>query len=342
MKGFFGIVFEIISVIIAPFIFLSFADFGLKNDCCGETAFFSPNHRTSIYVLITACVLCFYYCKIRSKLSPPLIEVFLNSLLVAGITLNIFISIHETEGFWLIGNLPIMVIFFFRLADNQKLFLESFDEDQNDSDRKLNRVARRILRLNVFFQIPVLFVIAFPVLLFIAVALMLFGQRPDSMVRAFTDTYKQGFSQLDYQCEDVICPSGHYLCTVAAKGHHYLVKPVRYGIRGNKQIVCNRQLLISNAFEEILQETLPGFHKYLRRFYDRIGNFVHCYYDVLNNTFVSDFIYILMKPFEWLFLVCIYCLEKKPENRIFKQYLKPCDRKLLDKMSNKVPERKRE
>ena len=26
-------------------------------------------------------------------------------------------------------------------------------------------------------------------------------------------------SQLDYQCDGVSCPEGHYLCTIAAKGH---------------------------------------------------------------------------------------------------------------------------
>ena len=43
---------------------------------------------------------------------------------------------------------------------------------------------------------------------------------------------------------------GHYLCSVAAKGHTQIVKPERFGVRNGGRIICNRQLLISNAFED--------------------------------------------------------------------------------------------
>lgn len=36
-----------------------------------------------------------------------------------------------------------------------------------------------------------------------------------------------------------------------------------------------------------------------------------------------DLIYYLMKPLEWLFLLVLYLVDRKPENRIAMQYIKP-------------------
>jgi hypothetical protein len=51
---------------------------------------------------------------------------------------------------------------------------------------------------------------------------------------------------------------------------------------------------------------------------------------VFNNRFVADFIYLLMKPLEWLFLAVLYTVDRKPENRIAKQYLSRADRKQIE------------
>lgn len=36
---------------------------------------------------------------------------------------------------------------------------------------------------------------------------------------------------------------------------------------------------------------------------------------------VADIIYLLMKPLEWFFVMVIYLVDKKPEDRIAVQYL---------------------
>ena len=50
-----------------------------------------------------------------------------------------------------------------------------------------------------------------------------------------------------------------------------MVKPLRYGIRHGYKIMVNRQLLIANAFENILEQYTPKLHKIIRNFYDKYG-----------------------------------------------------------------------
>jgi Family of unknown function (DUF6688) len=137
---------------------------------------------------------------------------------------------------------------------------------------------------------------------------------------------------LDYQCKGVECPSsGHYLCTIAVKGHPGLVRPIRMGERGGRPITCNRQLLVSNAFEELLQQRMPRLHRAIRNFYDKIGARIHRYYWVFDHAWVSDLIYILMKPLEWAFVIVLYLGDRRPEDRIARQYLRQADRVQLDR-----------
>ncbi|MBI3883044.1 MAG: hypothetical protein HY305_02195, partial [Sphingobacteriales bacterium] len=112
--------------------------------------------------------------------------------------------------------------------------------------------------------------------------------------------------------------------------HSAIVKPQRLGIRLGNPIICNRQLLISNAFEDLLQEKLPVSHKIIRKNYDKVGDCVHRYYNIFNNKFVADFVYVIMKPLEWIFLLTLYTFDKNPENRIAKQYVSYQDRKSID------------
>jgi hypothetical protein len=56
---------------------------------------------------------------------------------------------------------------------------------------------------------------------------------------------------------------------------------------------------------------------------------VHRHYNIFNNKYVSDFVYVIMKPAEWLFLLVLYTFDAKPENRIACQYLKPEEKILL-------------
>ncbi|MBQ7108156.1 MAG: hypothetical protein IJN95_03590 [Clostridia bacterium] len=160
------------------------------------------------------------------------------------------------------------------------------------------------------------FLLVFPLLLILITILTLFGQQPDSIIKAFTETAEWTLSQkippprLDYH--------GHYLCTVAACGDERVVKPVRAGKRGNRLIVVNRQLLIANAFEDLIAEKLPKTHKIIRKTYDKIGLPISKHITTKRR---SNLVYFIMKPLEWLFIFVLYTFDLKPENRINSQYL---------------------
>lgn len=160
------------------------------------------------------------------------------------------------------------------------------------------------------------FLLAVPLLLVIVVILLLFGQQPDAVVKMFTETAEWTLSQK-------IPPprleaEGHYLCTVAACGDEKVVKPLRAGKRHGRLIVVNRQLLVANAFEDLLAEKMPRLHRVIRATYDRIGLPISKYITTKRR---SNAVYYLMKPLEWLFLVVLYTFDRKPENRICSQYL---------------------
>ena len=38
-------------------------------------------------------------------------------------------------------------------------------------------------------------------------------------------------------------------------------------------------------------------------------------------AFAADVVYILMKPLEWVFVIALYLIEEKPEDKIASQYL---------------------
>ena len=156
----------------------------------------------------------------------------------------------------------------------------------------------------------------FPLLGVIIGILLLFGQAPDSVIKAWTETadwtlsLKEAPQNIEYD--------EHYLCTVAAGGHKKIVKPVRKGIRHGHEVIVNRQLCIANAFEQILEEKTPCFHKLVRGIYDRYGFPVA---RLIKSKWIADIIYIFMKPLEWIFLAVIYMSDVHPENRIANQYM---------------------
>lgn len=317
--------FDYVVMVGLPLFFLIAMDEG-KNECCYDTATFSPDHKLSIYALVFVCVSAYFYSRYRKALGPPVLEVFANALLLAGIVFNIFIAIHAEQPLWIFGNLPVVGVLVIRLMENQKLVIQRAQEYDATGDSFFVRLSWKILTMHPLLKMPLLLLLSLPVLVIFSAVLLLFGQKPDSLIRAFTDTYRHGLSQWDYQCEGVYCEE-HFLCTVAAKGHPMLVKPERLGERGGNKIVCNRQLLIANAFEELLQQRLPAFHKFVRRNYNKVGKGIHRYYNFFNNKVIADLIYILMKPLEWVFLLTLYTFSSKPEDRIARQYLSAKDRK---------------
>ena len=160
--------------------------------------------------------------------------------------------------------------------------------------------------------------LALPTLALVVLILMLFGQQPDSMIKAWTNTADWAFSQ-KIPPQNLIIDE-HYLCTVAAGGHEKVVKPQRMGVRHGHPVVVNRQLCIANAFEQVLEEKTPRFHLFLRRTYDRYG---YPFAKHIRKKWAMDLIYYLMKPLEWIFLLVLYLVDRKPENRIAMQYIKP-------------------
>lgn len=159
------------------------------------------------------------------------------------------------------------------------------------------------------------FLLMWPLLGILIVLLMLFGQRPDAVIRAFTET-------ADWNLSRRIAPQNvmydeHYLCTVAAGGHRRLVKPLRLGVRHGHQVIVNRQLCVANAFEQILEERTPGLHRAVRRFYDTYGFPIA---GMIRSQYAADLVYLLMKPLEWCFLAVLYLTDADPESRIALQY----------------------
>lgn len=162
------------------------------------------------------------------------------------------------------------------------------------------------------------FFFAWPLAGLAIIILALFGQRPDNVLRAWTETSQWNLSR--QVSPPNLMYDEHYLCTVAARGHRKLVKPIRMGGRRGHRVVVNRQLCIANAFEQILCEHTPRFHRKLRRFYDTYGFPVA---RLIRSPWASDLVYVLMKPLEWIFLAVIYAADSRPEDRICMQYITP-------------------
>lgn len=331
LAGVIKFVIELFSIVTSPLIYLSLLDPAI-NDCCTESATFSPEHKLTIYFLIALFVAMYFISSYLHKMQSPIVETFINVCLVGGVIFNIFIGIHVEGFFFLLGNLPIIILFLFQLHDNHIKFMEFSEGQESTSASKLEQLAWKVLKADLLVKIPILTLLLIPIMAIISSMLLLFGQKPDSIIRAFTDTYRHGLSELDYLCENVQC-GGHFLCSVAASGHRKVVSPVRLGERGGAKIMCNRQLLVANAFEELIQEKMPRAHRLIRKNYNKVGDVVHKYYGIFNLKIVSDLVYVLMKPLEYIFLFTLYIFDQKPENRIAKQYLSRQDRKTLEDLN---------
>lgn len=159
------------------------------------------------------------------------------------------------------------------------------------------------------------FVAMFPLLGICLGILFLFGQQPGDVAKLFTDTSDWFFSK--QLSPPAVYYDNHYLCTVAAGGHRKLVKPQRFGMRHGHRIIVNRQLCIANAFEELIAEKTPGFHRRLRRFYDTYGYPIARH---IKSPWTADVVYLIMKPLEWFFLMILYLTDIEPEKRICRQY----------------------
>ncbi|MCM1524688.1 MAG: hypothetical protein NC120_09555 [Ruminococcus sp.] len=141
------------------------------------------------------------------------------------------------------------------------------------------------------------------------------GQGASGIIKAFTETSDWTFSAMVSPPPEIY--SGHYLCTVAVNGHEKVVKPQRMGIRGGRRIVVNRQLCAANAFEQLIEDKAPKFHRTVRYIYDRYGYPLSKH---ITTKLRADIVYIVMKPLEWLFVAALYLFDSDPESRIAVQY----------------------
>lgn len=159
------------------------------------------------------------------------------------------------------------------------------------------------------------FVLMWPLLGILIACLLLFGQAPDSLIQAWTKS--SGFNLSQKVSPQNLYYDEHYLCTAAAGGHRKVVKPQRMGIRHGHEVIVNRQLCVANAFEQVLEERTPKFHRVVRNFYDRYGFPVA---KLIRSRYAADLVYILMKPLEWFFVIVLYLTDVHPEDRIAMQY----------------------
>lgn len=198
----------------------------------------------------------------------------------------------------------------YHITEQVRLSNERETVFRTKAGEKLHKIMSTISGMTTFS-----FMLILPIVIICEIFYILLGQGADGFIKAFTMTADWTFSTqtpppaMEYE--------GHYLCTVAAGGHEKIVKPVRYGIRLNKKIVVNRQLLTANAFEDLIKERLPKFHRIIRNFYDKYGYPISKH--IITQT-RADIIYILMKPLEYIFLAFLYMFDTQPENRIAIQY----------------------
>lgn len=269
-------------------------------------------------VAVGACAFVVLACFRLERLSPIVIVTCIAALYITSTVLLVY-------SFQVIGNAPLLAlpaancIVMAATLVKQKVCEWNENPEHHvgayDKNGLLNKLNRQLANSAMWPAAGL--VAAIPLLGVILAVLVLFGQRPDYVVRAWTETSDWTFStkvgpvNLTYD--------EHYLCTVAATGHEQLVKPLRYGERHGHRIVVNRQLQVANAFENVLEEKAPRLHRGVRDFYDTYGFPLADH--IRHSRVACDVTYLLMKPLEWAFLFVLYLVDANPENRIAVQYL---------------------
>ena len=294
--------------------------------------YISEEFGTWYWILLTASVittLVMNFC--YDKREPPLISSLMTGMSVSGIILSalyiiqLWGQINDKISIAVLFVLPVnyMMISARSCADEIACVLKNFEADGNIPESGLNGVIYRLLK-KTSGKIGFVFLSLIPALAVLAMILLLTGQGADALTKAFTMTADWTFSTQTPPPPTYY--EGHYLCTVAAGGHRRLVRPLRMGTRAGDRIIVNRQLCIANAFEDLIMDKTPRFHRALRGYYDKYG-YPLC--RSITTPLRADIVYIIMKPLEWLFLIVLYLFDTKPESRISAQYTgrkyKSCD-----------------
>ncbi len=291
---------------------------------------FKKSYMIAVILLALWGLFSYYILKFLGRAFPPIVEVFLLAGVYIGIAVSIgwialvlgndnfqkSIHLDKTNYFvmfclcivpaiYIIHGICLMVEL---VKEKAKLLEEMVYENVVLS--KFNRFLYK--GANMFWLAVVALL---PVLGILTMFMILLGQQPDSMILAFTKS--SDWLLTGELAPPMITGDAHYLCTVSLRGHEKLVKPTRYGIRKGEKIVVNRQLCVANAFEQLIQERTPRFHRAIRSFYDTYGYPISKH---INSAWSADVVYLLMKPLEWIFLFVLYLFDKRPEDRICTQY----------------------
>lgn len=287
----------------------------------GYHEFLSSDYRSNIVLLtVLGLVSLAVLSALNGRELPPLVSALLTALTAVGLALFTLVNVQLLKNFR-----PIHIMLWLYVLD---LYLVAARRVRQSIESQVRRARERQtqfrskaserlhkLMTRVSGMTALSFLLILPVVLVFEVMYIIFGQGADGFIKAFTETADWTFSQqtppppIDYE--------GHYLCTVAAGGHRKVVKPLRYGIRRGERIVVNRQLLTANAFEDMIKERFPGFHRAVRSFYDKHGYPISRH---IKTQLRADIVYVLMKPLELIFITALYLFDTEPENRIAVQY----------------------
>ena len=290
-----------------------------------HTPIYSGSLPTVIVIFLIGVIGYFYLRFCTLKKMPPLMAVFSISamyLWLIGIivfTVQVYggESMAESTLDTYLWTYPICISFIIirtvlcKVREWHELEMEKEKIENNSCLSFFNKILSKSEHWPIYALILML-----PLLGIIIGILLLFGQAPDSVIKAWTETADWRLSMKE--APQNIYYDEHYLCTVAAGGHKKIVKPLRKGVRHGHEVIVNRQLCVANAFEQILEEKTPRFHKLVRGIYDRYGFPVA---RLIKSKWIADIIYIMMKPLEWIFLMVIYMIDVHPENRIATQYM---------------------
>ena len=266
--------------------------------------------------IITLIIIGFIsYCLLRfipANMQPPLLSALGISGTYIGIAMCIIWSVQVSNHIWLIV-FPINCIIIFVKV----IFITVNSKNELIQNNKVSIKYKKLSQfLNKSTNLPLAgIILLIPLLGIIVAVLFLFGQEPNSIIKAWTETADWNLSQ--NVAPQNIYYDEHYLCTVAAGGHSEIVKPIRSGVRHGHSVLVNRQLCVANAFEQILEEKIPKIHKVIRCIYDNTGYPISKH---IKSKTIADIIYFLMKPLEWIFIIVLYSVDINPEDRIAVQY----------------------
>lgn len=281
---------------------------------------FASKHLPTLIVFFVLAVFGLIKLWYKGRLLPPLLFSLFVIFIIIGIPISIAVifqtgsNTEQSNEAFLFALLPIIY-----LVGTFLVFHKIVNGEVNSASTKIYR--NKYLNLlnqklaNTKKQPLWIFLMLIPVFTIVVTVLMLFGQDANSVTKVFTETTTWTFSQKTHP--PFLDHKGHYLCTVAACGTPEMVKPLRLGKRHGHEIIVNRQLLIANAFEELIQENVPYLHKVIRNFYDKYG---YPLSRKITTTKASNLVYVLMKPLEYCFLMVLYMCIIKPEEKINKQY----------------------